>query len=80
MDIASVRKIDVYGVIRQHASSLNTLDSLLNKFETVFGAYLYEWDGVVIPFPIDNAQYITFEDKKKLRLLLTKYRVLKGED
>ena len=80
MDIASVRKIDVYGFIWQHASSLITLDNLLSKFEEVFGAYLYDWDGVAIPFPSDNVLYITFEDKEKLRLLLTKYKVLKGED
>lgn len=80
MDIASLHKIDTYGFIWKHASSIITLDNLLSKFEEVFGAYLYEWGGVVIPFPIDNAQYITFEDKEQLRLLLTKYRVLKGEN
>ena len=79
-NVASVDKIDAYGFIWRHGNSIILLDELLCKFENLFGDLLWSRNGVVLKDTFKETLYIQFKDKEKLRLLLTKYKVLKGID
>lgn len=79
-NVASVDKIDAYGFIWRHGNSIILLDDLLCKFENLFGDLLWSRNGVVLKDTFKETLYIQFKDKEKLRLLLTKYKVLKGTD